>query len=179
MRSARNTFVVPWRARIAFPPPADRSQTPPPPRGRAPGFVFCSHDGPWRTLDQFRGKVVAVTFIFASCSTTCPILTAKTATVQDRLGSDFGSKIVFLSITVDPEHARPEFGAQALPRDLSGADPAGWKFLSGSAMMRFGRSNVVTACSLRGYPAASWTTRTRSHWSIACHAARAIPRRPL
>ena len=58
-------------------------------------------------LNQFRGKAVAVTFIFASCSATCPILTAKMAAVQDRLGSDFGTKIVFLSITVDPEHDTP------------------------------------------------------------------------
>jgi cytochrome oxidase Cu insertion factor (SCO1/SenC/PrrC family) len=26
------------------------------------------------------------------------------ATVQDHLGSDFGSRVIFLSITVDPEH---------------------------------------------------------------------------
>jgi protein SCO1/2 len=98
--------------------------------GRAPGFVLRSHDGAAVALDQFRGKVVAVTFIFASCSTTCPILTAKMATVQDRLGSDFGSKIVFLSITVDPEHDGPD----VLKRYAVtfGADPAGWKFLTGS-----------------------------------------------
>ena len=81
-------------------------------------------------LDEFRGKVVAVTFIFASCSATCPILTAKMATVQDRLGSDFGSKIAFLSITVDPEHDNSD----VLKRYATafGADPAGWKFLTGS-----------------------------------------------
>jgi cytochrome oxidase Cu insertion factor (SCO1/SenC/PrrC family) len=28
--------------------------------------------------------------------------------VQDRLGGDFGSKIAFASITIDPEHDTPE-----------------------------------------------------------------------
>jgi protein SCO1 len=98
--------------------------------GRAPGFVLRSHDGAVVALDQFRGKVVAVTFLFASCSTTCPILTAKMATVQDRLGSDFGSKIVFLSITIDPEHDGPDVLKHYAV--AFGADPAGWKFLTGS-----------------------------------------------
>jgi protein SCO1 len=98
--------------------------------GRAPGFVLRSHDGAAVTLDKFRGKVVAVSFIFASCSTTCPLLTAKLAAVQDRLGSDFGPKIAFLSITVDPEHDSPD----VLKRyaETFGADQAGWKFLTGS-----------------------------------------------
>ncbi|MBV8521979.1 MAG: SCO family protein [Acetobacteraceae bacterium] len=99
--------------------------------GPAPGFTLRAQDGAEVALDQFRGKAaVAVTFIFASCSATCPILTSKMATVQDRLGTDFGSKIVFLSITVDPEHDTPDVlrrYAQAFD-----ADPKGWKFLTGS-----------------------------------------------
>ena len=52
------------------------------------------------------------------------------ATVQDHLGSDFGSRIIFLSITVDPEHDSPD----VLQRyaETFGADLAGWKFLTGS-----------------------------------------------
>jgi protein SCO1/2 len=52
------------------------------------------------------------------------------ATVQDQLGSDFGSKVAFLSITVDPEHDTPD----VLERyaHTFGADPGGWKFLTGS-----------------------------------------------
>jgi protein SCO1 len=96
----------------------------------APDFVLRAQDGTEVALDQFRGKVVAVTFIFASCSATCPILTAKMATIQDRLGSDFGSKVVFLSITVDPEHDTPDVLKHYA--QTFGADPAGWKFLTGS-----------------------------------------------
>jgi protein SCO1/2 len=98
--------------------------------GRAPDFVLRAQDGAEVALGQFRGKVVAVTFIFASCSATCPILTAKMATVQDRLGADFGSRIIFLSITVDPEHDSPDvLGRYA---QNFGANPTGWKFLTGS-----------------------------------------------
>ena len=98
--------------------------------GQAPDFVLRAQDGTRVTLAQFRGKAVALTFIFASCSSTCPILTAKMATVQDRLGSDFGSRIVFLSITVDPEHD----SLDVLRRyaETFGANAAGWKFLTGS-----------------------------------------------
>jgi protein SCO1 len=97
--------------------------------GEAPDFVLQAQDGASVTLSQFRGKAVAITFIFASCSATCPILTAKMATVQTDLGSDFGSKIVFLSITVDPEHDTPDV-LQRYARTF-GADPVGWKFLTG------------------------------------------------
>ncbi len=50
--------------------------------------------------------------------------------MQTELGSDFGSKIAFLSITIDPEHDTPDV-LQRYARTF-GADPAGWKFLTGS-----------------------------------------------
>src|SRR5262249_24602223 len=54
--------------------------------GPAPGFTLTSQDGAPITLADFRGKVVAVTFIYASCSDTCPVLTALMAYVQDQPG---------------------------------------------------------------------------------------------
>ena len=101
--------------------------------GEAPDFVLRGQDGARIALDQFRGKAVAVTFIFASCSATCPILTAKMAAVQDQLGSDFGRKIAFLSITVDPDHDTPEVLQHYA--NTFGANPTGWKFLTGSPAM--------------------------------------------
>jgi protein SCO1/2 len=111
-------------------PPAVHDHSGLPVIGEAPDFVLRGQDGARIVLDQFRGKAVAITFIFASCSATCPILTAKMAAVQDQLGSDFGSRIAFLSITVDPDHGTPE----VLQRyaDTFGANPVGWKFLTGS-----------------------------------------------
>src|SRR5262245_58697795 len=39
----------------------------------APGFTLTSQDGAPVRLADFRGKVVAVTFIFTLCSDTCPV----------------------------------------------------------------------------------------------------------
>ena len=98
--------------------------------GAAPDFTLTSQNGGEVTLESLRGKVVAVTFIYTSCPDVCPMLTDKMARVQDELGADFGSKIAFLSISVDPEHDTPavlkEY-AEAL-----GADLNGWSFLTGT-----------------------------------------------
>jgi protein SCO1/2 len=97
--------------------------------GAAPGFALVSQDGAEVTLESLRGKVVAVAFIYTACPDVCPMLTDKMARVQDELGADFGSKVVFLSITVDPERDTPavlkEYAAAL------GANLAGWSFLTG------------------------------------------------
>ena len=115
-------------------PPRDAAQEashaqPLPKIAPAPGFTLTSQDGTQISLANLRGKVVAVTFIFTLCTATCPVLTPMMSLVQDRLGRDFGTKIVFASITVDPEHDTPEmlkWYAQAY-----GADVPGWSFLTG------------------------------------------------
>ena len=81
------------------------------------------------SLRDFRGKVVAVTFIFASCTDSCPLLTDNMARVQDKLGSAFGSKVAFVSITVDPERDTPEVLRQYA--ENFGANLRGWAFLTG------------------------------------------------
>jgi protein SCO1 len=98
--------------------------------GPAPEFALVSQDGKPVALADFRGKVVAVTFIYTSCADTCPMLTALMASVQDRLGRYFGTKVVFASITVDPERDTPE----VLKRYAKtfGADLNGWAFLTGA-----------------------------------------------
>ena len=97
--------------------------------GAAFDFALTSQDGWEVTLASLRGKVVAVTFIYTWCPDVCPMLTDKMARVQDELGPDFGSKIAFVSITIDPERDTPE----ALKEYAAafGADLAGWSFLTG------------------------------------------------
>ena len=111
--------------------PLSAAQPPPLPKiAPAPDFTLTSQDGAQVTLADFRGKVVAVTFIFTLCTQTCPVLTPMMSFVQDRLGADFGSKIAFASITVDPERDTPEVlkeYAQAF-----GANLSGWSFLTGA-----------------------------------------------
>jgi len=99
--------------------------------GAAPGFTLTRQDGKRLALNELRGKVLAITFIFASCADTCPLLTGKLAGLQSRLGVLFGPQVYFLSITVDPQHDTPEvLGRYA---KAHGANLAGWAFLTGTS----------------------------------------------
>jgi protein SCO1 len=96
----------------------------------APEFTLTSQDGTPVSLADLRGKVVAVTFIYTLCTDTCPVLTPMMSFVQDRLGPDFGTKVAFVSITVDPERDTP-----AVLKEYArafGADLGGWAFLTGA-----------------------------------------------
>jgi protein SCO1/2 len=98
--------------------------------GPAPLFTLTAATGERLALADLRGKVLAVTFIYASCADTCPLLTAKMVMVQRLLGADFGPRIGFVSITVDPEVDTPE----ALRRyaKAQGATADGWNLLTGT-----------------------------------------------
>jgi protein SCO1/2 len=113
--------------------------------GPAPEFTLTSQDGNRVSLRDFRGKAVAVTFIFASCTDTCPLLTDKMARVQDQLGNLFGNKIAFVSITVDPERDTRD-ALKKYAKNFN-ANLAGWVFLTGdkAAIREVGRRYGVFA----------------------------------
>jgi protein SCO1/2 len=98
--------------------------------GPAPEFSLTTQEDRRLSLQDLRGKVVAVTFIYTSCGDTCPLLTAKMVQLQTRFGTDFGARVFFVAITVDPEQDTPE----VLKRyaQVHGADLAGWAFLTGA-----------------------------------------------
>jgi protein SCO1/2 len=98
--------------------------------GPAPDFALTAQDGGQVALHDLRGKVVAVAFIYTSCTDTCPLLTEKMVQVQDELGPDFGRTIAFVSITVDPERDTPE--VLKTYAKAFGADRGGWYFLTGA-----------------------------------------------
>src|SRR5580692_10995468 len=80
-------------------------------------------------LTSFKGKPMVVDFIYTSCPGPCLMETAKLANVALRLGSDIGSKVTIVSISVDPEHDGPK---QLLDYSRQqGADEKGWYFLTG------------------------------------------------
>jgi protein SCO1/2 len=98
--------------------------------GPAPAFTLTATDGTRLSLADLRGKIVAVTFIYAACVDTCPLLTAKLASLREQLGPDFGASVSFVAITVDPERDTPE-----ILRDYAvahGANHPGWAFLTGT-----------------------------------------------
>jgi protein SCO1/2 len=96
----------------------------------APDFTLTDQDGKPLSLATLRGKVVAVTFIFTGCGNTCPLLTTKMVSMQKSLGADFGPRVFFAAITVDPLADTPE----VLKRyaNAHGANLGGWAFLTGT-----------------------------------------------
>jgi protein SCO1 len=97
--------------------------------GQAPPFVLTAQDGHRLSMQELRGQVVVVTFIFTACADACPLLTARLAAVRKRLGADFGRQVSFLSVSVDPTHDTSEVLKQ-YARD-HGAVAPGWLFLTG------------------------------------------------
>jgi protein SCO1 len=135
MRAALTLAVMTAAALMLSGPreaPFDVSQEEPLPKiAPAPQFMLTSQDGKSIALADFRGKVVAVTFIFTLCSATCPVLTPMMSLVQDRLGPDFDTNVAFVSVTIDPERDTPEI--LKLYAQMYGADVPGWHFLTGEA----------------------------------------------
>ena len=73
-------------------------------------------------------RPVYVEFIFATCTTICPVLSAGFASMQRKLG-DGRDQVNLVSITIDPEHDGPEELKTYL--DRYGAQ-SGWDFLTGT-----------------------------------------------
>jgi protein SCO1/2 len=68
-------------------------------------------------------------FIFTSCATICPVMSATFGQVQKRLGPD-RENVRMISISIDPEHDTPERLRAYASRH--GAGPQ-WRFLTGDA----------------------------------------------
>lgn len=98
--------------------------------GPAPSFALVDQTGRTLSLADLRGKVLAISFVFTTCSDSCPIVTAKMAEIQRRLGKDFGARVRFVSISVDPLTDTPE-RLRAYAAKF-GADVPGWSFLTGT-----------------------------------------------
>ena len=97
--------------------------------GPAPAFALTDQDGAVLALEDLKGKVVAVTFIYTSCHDVCPILTDKLADIRQSLDGA-ATDVHFVSITVDPAVDRP-----AVLKDyarMMDADVPGWSFLTGT-----------------------------------------------
>jgi len=97
--------------------------------GAAPEFTLIDQDGKSFSLRSTRGRVAVVTFLFTSCSSTCPLLTAKLVSVQRDLGSD-SPNVIFAAITVDPLHDTPATLKKYAEAYL--ADTSNFFFLTGS-----------------------------------------------
>ena len=97
--------------------------------GAAPPFTLTDQNSRPFSLQDARGKVTVVTFLFTSCSDTCPLLTSKLVAVQRALGAD-QPRVHFVGITVDPLNDTPP----VLKRyaEAHAADPVRFSFLTGA-----------------------------------------------
>jgi protein SCO1/2 len=80
-------------------------------------------------LDEVNcGKPVMVNFIFTTCTTICPVMSATFAQVQSELGAE-SDALRMISFSIDPEQDTPE-----RLREYAGLFKAGpqWQFLTGS-----------------------------------------------
>jgi protein SCO1 len=72
------------------------------------------HNGTPRSLADFRGKLVVVTFGFTHCPDVCPTMLADLATAVKQLGEQ-GSRVQVVFVTVDPQRDKPELLREYVP----------------------------------------------------------------
>lgn len=74
------------------------------------------------------GKPVMVNFIFTTCTTICPVMSAIFAQVQNELGTE-SDKVCMVSISIDPGHDTPDRLLTYAERFNAGPQ---WTFFTGS-----------------------------------------------
>ena len=103
------------------------------PGEEVPELVFVDQRGQSHRLSDFRGKALAVTFIYTRCPIPdfCPLMDRHFASAQHTLAGDdeLRRRVHLLSISFDPEFDSPPVLAKHASR--AGADPATWSFVTG------------------------------------------------
>jgi protein SCO1/2 len=124
---------VTGHAALTEPPPSHSAIDVLPPGQVAPDVRLVDQDGHERHLSEWRGHVLAVTFIYTRCPMPdfCPLMDRQFAAVQREASSDpqLKDRVRLLSITLDPSFDTPPV-LLAHARGL-GADPGVWSFATG------------------------------------------------
>jgi protein SCO1/2 len=100
--------------------------------GYFPNVPLVTHEG--RTIrfydDVLRGRFVVLSFMYASCASACPLITANLVQVKRLLGDRVGRDLFFHSLTL-----RPATDTPAVLRRYAAAHGTGpgWSFLTGRA----------------------------------------------
>jgi protein SCO1/2 len=98
-------------------------RTPPPPVFQATDitgaafardFRLTDHNGQVRTLEDFRGKVVAIFFGYTHCPDVCPTTLADFAAALEQLGPQ-ADRVQVIFVTVDPQRDTPDLLKQFVP----------------------------------------------------------------
>ena len=95
----------------------------------ATGFTLKDAQGRSVSLADYRGKVVVLNFIYASCPDICPLHSERVAEIQEMIKPTPMRDIVqFITITTDPANDAPE--AMKAYGPAHGLDPVNWVFLT-------------------------------------------------
>lgn len=133
MRAAAFLMVLLALALTSMLAAAEAARNPQSPWGADyfPNIPLRTQDGkPVRFFDDLiKDKVVAINFIFTSCTDSCPLETARLKEVEQLLGDRIGQDVFLYSISIDPEVDTPPVLKQYAAR--FGADRPGWLFLTG------------------------------------------------
>jgi protein SCO1/2 len=107
----------------------------PAPGDKIPNFQLRNQDGRTISLDQFRGKILLITFIYTRCPLPnfCPRVTGNFADINRQLAADpaLSNKTHLLCVSFDPENDTPQrlraYGATYIGSDAKSAF-ARWDF---------------------------------------------------
>ena len=78
--------------------------------------------------DVIGDRIVVMDFVYTSCTTVCPVISAVFGQVQNKLGDQLGEDVVLVSVSVDPVRDTPQrLKAYAAKHN---AEP-GWIWLTG------------------------------------------------
>lgn len=96
---------------------------------RVPEFTLTDQTGNAFGSADLKGKIWVANFIFTRCKGPCPLITTRMAELNGKLKKTH-NEVKLASFTVDPEHDTPEVLSK-YGTNLA-ANPADWKFLTGS-----------------------------------------------
>lgn len=74
-----------------------------------PDAVLITQDGAKVSLqsDVVGDRIVVMDFVYTTCTTVCPVLSAIFSQVQNKLGDRLGHEVVMVSMSVDPNRDTP------------------------------------------------------------------------
>jgi len=86
------------------------------------------HGQALRLADTVGGHIVVMGFIYTSCTTVCPVISAIMQKVQAQLGERVGDEVLLLSVTVDPVRDTP---SRLLEYSRAYQAGPGWRWVTG------------------------------------------------
>ncbi|MDG4657734.1 SCO family protein [Ectobacillus antri] len=111
-------------------------------------FSYSNQDGKTVGLKELKDKVWIADFIFTSCETVCPPMTANMMKLQEMLAKEEINDVTFVSFSVDPEVDKPDVRKDFMKNYDFGK--AKWHFLgdySQQEIQEFAMKNFQTPVS--------------------------------